>query len=59
VEAAEVHWDHRREELGMAFLGRDPTSRGVPAWEAGETASPDLPTCGVNGRIRTADETLT
>lgn len=43
----------------MAFLGGHPTSRGVPGWEAGEAASPDLPTCAVNGRLRTADETLT
>ena len=52
-------WDHRREELGMAFLGGDPTSRGVPGWEAGEAASPDLATICENGRIQTADETLT
>lgn len=43
----------------MAFLGSDPTSRGVPGWETVEAASPDLPTCDVNGGIRTADETLT
>lgn len=41
-----------------AFLCGYPISRGVPGWEAGEAASPDLPTCRVNGRIRTADETL-
>lgn len=34
-------------------------SRGVPGWEAGEAASPDFPTYSVNGRIGTADETLT
>jgi hypothetical protein len=43
----------------MAFLGGEPSSRRVPGLEAGEAPSPDLPPCGVNGRTRTSDETVT
>ena len=40
----------------MGFLCGYPISRGVPGLEAGETASPDLPTCGMNGPMGTEDD---